>query len=151
MFSSSCLLHRLHTAVSVMIKACTGISNEEAALNPESWIAELGPSARTLSEALKQDPMAKLQYIGNDIRVSQLKQHKFKLIIANINRKRAIDANTYLSRQRQFTVNGQQPTLPSNLQPLKDLILFRQVVNRWGSVLAMLKRGLYLREVCVKF
>ncbi|KIJ31143.1 hypothetical protein M422DRAFT_267216 [Sphaerobolus stellatus SS14] len=85
-----CLPHRFHVAVSAMLKKCSSISREEAALHPDSSIAPIiGVNTTSLAEVLSRDPMAKLQYLGNDVRVSWLKHQKFKVVIAFINERRA--------------------------------------------------------------
>ena len=144
---SRCLPHRLHIAVSAMIKKCTGIATEEGALNPDSRITTaIGLQITTHSQALAQDPWAKLQYIGNEVRLSQLKRHNFKRMIARANQRRSATAEAHLRRQG-LNLASADASLPPELRPLPDLILYRQVVNRWGSGLMMLGRGLYLREV----
>ncbi|KIJ38596.1 hypothetical protein M422DRAFT_258704 [Sphaerobolus stellatus SS14] len=126
-----------------MLKQCSCVATEEAALDPDLAISGASISGpATLSEALSKDPMAKLQYCGNDVRVSQLKHHKFRQIIEAINGERARKAELYILR------NGLSPQdkLPQHLMPLKDLMLYRHIVNRWGTALAMIGCGTYLGE-----
>ena len=129
-----------------MLNKSSSIATEEVALNPNASISCAASSAlTTLFEALSRDLMAKMQYIGNAVRVSQLKHHKFKKIIAVINQKREEKAEVYRCQQGL----GEGSELPPELSPLDDLILYRHIVNRWGTALAMLGQGLYLQEVSV--
>ena len=107
-------------------------------LNPDSRISSIvGSQLTSHSQALAQDPWAKLQYIGNDVCVSQLKHHNFKWMIARANQRRFTAADAYL-RHQGLNLARAEESLPPELTPLSDLILYRQVVNRWGSGLMML-------------
>ncbi|GJJ10159.1 hypothetical protein Clacol_004385 [Clathrus columnatus] len=63
-----------------------------------------------------------------------------------INGECALAAEAYHTQQLHNGHGIAQSNLPAEFTLLKELILFRQVVNRWGSALAMIKRALYLRK-----
>ena len=125
------------------------------------------PTSQTHVNALEKDPVAKLRHISNSIRTSQLKRSEFKRVIANLNRKRELNAKEARRRQAE-RLEAQRRAVErgvvTNCEPLgtveldggifvlmKDLVPLRDSLIRWLSTLNMIDRGLYLKEVCHSF